>query len=103
MLPQRIRLQYDASVLHKNSVSSLLSFCLITSFPVFSSHFSSSSSLPFPLIIALLKWKQQQPKKKDIDVRVSMCMRVRAAVQLACRTDWVSGVDAFFDPAGQGL
>lgn len=32
-----------------------------------------------------------------------MCMRARAAVQLACRTEWVSGVDAFFDLAGQGL
>lgn len=101
MLPQRIRLQYEASVLHKNTVSSLLSVCLITSFPVFSSHFSSSSSLPFPLTISV-KMKTTTTKK-ILFVRVSMCMRARAAVQLACRTEWVSGVDAFFDLAGQGL
>lgn len=85
MLPQRIRLQYEASVLHKNTVSSLLSVCLITSFPVFSSHFSSSSSLPFPLTISV-KMKTTTTKK-ILFVRVSMCMRACAAVQLACRTE----------------
>lgn len=85
MLPQRIRLQYEASVLHKNTVSSLLSVCIITSFPVFSSHFSSSSSLPFPLTIGV-KMKTTTTKK-ILFVRVSMCMRARAAVQLACRTE----------------
>lgn len=35
MLPERVRLQYEASVLHPNSVSSLSNICTVTNFILF--------------------------------------------------------------------
>lgn len=35
MLPERVRLQYEASVLHPNSVSPLSTICMLLNFPLF--------------------------------------------------------------------
>lgn len=46
MLPQRVRLQHEASLLHPNSVSSPSSICLLTSFPL-------CCALPWTLLLFL--------------------------------------------------
>ncbi len=75
MLPQRVRLQYEASLLHPNSVSSPSSICLLTSFPLcctlpspllpfFSPHFSPSPSLSRSLSLSLTIWPVPPWKSK---------------------------------------
>lgn len=86
MLPQRVRLQYEASLLHLNSVSSPLHICLLTSFPTCCTLPSLS---PFSCFFTHFSSFTQS---------VSVCV---FSMQLACGAVWVSGVDALWGLPGQ--